>query len=716
MKKIGCSLLLLAMTLSLAADEGMWMLNNLNTSNRNRMRELGLVLPDSLLYNTDHPSLKDAVVHFNGGCTGVIVSDQGLIFTNHHCGFGAIQALSTPEHNYLNDGFIANSSEEEAPIPNLYVRCLIKTEDVTDQILSQVEGISDEMERAEKIDSICTAIEDSVFNRTQFISGSVSSYFSDNAYYLNIYRTFNDIRLVFAPPASVGKFGGDTDNWMWPRHTCDFSVFRIYANAENAPTMYHADNVPYKPAYFAPVSLQGYEENSYAMTIGYPGYTDRYLSSAGVRQRIHSQNIPRIEVRGVKQDLWKEAMASDERVNLKYSSKYAMSSNYWKNSIGMNRGVERLQVMERKQALEEEFQSWLDANPDQKAVYGEALELIREGYAATDKAQEALTYLTEALLNGSELMHLAVVVMSFDMTTSQERMELWFREHIMPMYKDYNAALDQKVLAAMLKIIGERVSSENLPDIYQEINGKYKHNYEKYAEYLFDKSVIPYPEKLEKMLLNRKNIDKMDKDPAYRFAKSIRAAFTSLRAEIMNYHLDIRKGERLFFAGLRQMMPDRNFSSDANSTMRMSYGHIEGYVPSDGVWYDYSTTTTGILEKYRKDDPEFDIPPKILELLRSNDFGRYEDTKVNLSPTRKHMNVCFLSNNDITGGNSGSPIFNGNGELIGLAFDGNWEAMSGDIVFEPELQRTIGVDIRYILFMIDRWGRCYRLLDELEVR
>ncbi len=709
MKKVGCLFLSLICSVSLWADEGMWMLNNLKKDNWTRMRELGFTLPEQQLYNPDGASLKDAVVHFNGGCTGVTVSDKGLIFTNHHCGYGAIQSQSSVEHDYLKDGFVAQTQEEEIPIPGMFVRYLTKTIDVTQQVMSRVKNISDEAEMLKEIDKICTAIEDSLSDKGRLISASVSSYFDNNAYYVNVYQTFRDIRMVFAPPSSIGKFGGDTDNWMWPRHTGDFSVFRVYANAQNEPAEYNQTNVPYKPKYVAPVSLQGYEAGTYSMTIGYPGRTNRYLSSWGISQRVYASNEPRIEVRGIKQEIWRKSMLASDEVRIKYASKYASSSNYWKNSIGMNRGVERLHVIERKQALEQQFLNWLNNNPDKKAFYGDALTLIKDGYTSTDEIQKNLTYLTETLMTGTELTRLAMSVMSFDMTEPQDKMAQKFQKQMLPMYKDYVASLDQKVLAAMLKIMRERVPADQLPSIYKEIDKKFKGNCDKYAAYVFEKSVVPYPDKLEKALLNPKNIKKMNDDPAYVFAKSVREAFSNTRTDLMVYRFDILKGERLFFAGLQQMMPDKDFASDANSTMRLSYGSIGGYVPYDGAWYDYFTTTTGIFEKYKKDDPEFDVQPEILDLLRSKDFGSYGNGN-------NEMNVCFLSNNDITGGNSGSPMFDGEGKLIGLAFDGNWEAMSGDIVFEPQVQKTIGVDIRYVMYMIDKWGKCSRLLNEINAK
>lgn len=702
-----CSTILSVIFITTAtADEGMWMLNNLKQENWDTMKKLGFSLSENQLYDETNPSLKDAVVHFDGGCTGITVSGKGLIFTNHHCGYDAIQSQSSVENDYLKDGFVAQSQDQERPIPDMFVRYLVKTEDVTQRLFQAVDSISDEWERLQKIDMISKEIEDSIINGNDFIEAEVSSYFDRNQYYLNVYEVFKDIRMVFAPPSSVGKFGGDTDNWMWPRHTGDFSVFRVYANTENKPSEYNENNIPYQPKYFAPISLQGYKENDYSMTIGFPGRTNRYLSSWGVEQRVESSNTPRIEVRGIKQEIWKTAMLESDEIRIKYASKYARSSNYWKNSIGMNRGIEKMHVIEKKQATEKQFSDWVELNPERKAFFGNTINLIKDGYQDSDENQKALTYLYESLVGGTEITRMAFTAMAYDISNTDEDRRIFWEEAILPMYKDYDSGVDQKVLAAMLKIAKQRIHSDFLPHVFKDIDKKYKGDYDKYADDLFAKSVIPYPDKLQKMLEDPKKIKKLDKDPAYQFARSVREAFDAALIGVNIFRYDILQGERLFSAGLQQMNPDNNFASDANSTMRMSYGSIAGYIPYDGAWYDYYTTSKGVFEKYKKDDSEFDVQPEILDLLASQDFGKYKSEQ-------GELNLCFLSNNDITGGNSGSPMFDGKGRVIGLAFDGNWEAMSGDIVFEPEVQKTIGVDIRYVMFMIDKWGKCNRILEEV---
>jgi len=441
------------------------------------------------------------------------------------------------------------------------------------------------------------------------------------------------------------------------------------------------------------------------MTIGFPGRTSRYLTSWGVEQRIKSLNEPRIEVRGIKQDIWQKAMMESEAVKIKYASKYSGSSNYWKNSIGMNRGLERMHVIERKQSLEQEFRNWLDANPSKKATYGDVLPLLETGYTSTDESQRILTYLSEAFAGGTEIVRYALFA---NESAKRDSLQNFFENRLLPAYKDYEPSLDEKVLAAMMQIVKKRVPAQNLPDIYTSIDKKYKGDYVKYAANVFKKSVVPYPDKLKETLLNKKKAKNIGKDPAVQLAQSVQNSLNSLRDATMKSRYDIVKGERLFFTGLQEMKPGVNFPSDANSTMRISYGKVGGYAPFDGAWYNFFTTTKGVFEKYVKDDYEFNVEPEILALLQKKDFGHYGNGMGDI-------NINFLTNNDITGGNSGSPIFDAKGRLLGLAFDGNWEAMSGDIAFEPDVQRCIGVDIRYILYIIDRWGHCQRLLDEVKI-
>lgn len=708
MKKLWAVLLLLVASGQVFADEGMWVLKELNKQNLERMKELGFTPSYEQLYSETDPCVANAVVIFGGGCSGITVSNEGLIFTNHHCGFGSIQQLSSVEHDYLKDGFVSQSKEEELPVPGLTVRYLRETVDVSDRINSQIASIKEEHLRLAAADSIGQAMADSVGN-TEFQAADVVPFYNNNKYFLIVYDVFNDVRMVFAPPSSVGKFGGDTDNWMWPRHTGDFSVFRVYAGADNKPAAYSKDNKPYQPKYVAEVSLQGYQDKDYAMTIGFPGSTDRYLCSWGVQQRIEDSNKPRIEVRGIKQAIWKDAMLKSDEVRIKYASKYAGSSNYWKNSIGMNKGLANLKVIDRKREEEAAFAAWVAQDAKRKEVYGDVLSLLEKGYTSSSEYKKISTYLGEAFLSGAEIVKLARMIQSVDVKGSTpEEIDIFLEDNIKSFFKDYDASLDRKVLAAMMKIVKERVSAENLPDIYKKVDKKYKGDYEKYAADVFKKTSILSYDNIASMLKDPKKYAKLKKDPAAELSLSVLISLFELQQLTGDSYYDIAKGERLYFAGLKEMHPEKAFASDANFTMRVSYGSIGGYRPYDAAWYDYYTTQKGIFEKENPESDEFWVQPEILNLIRSKDFGQYANKDGELQ-------LCFLSNNDITGGNSGSPVFDKNARLIGLAFDGNWEAMSGDIAFEPDLQRTISVDIRYVLYMIDKWGKCPRLIEELKL-
>ena len=706
MKKLWAVLFLLIGVGQIYADEGMWVIKELNKQNLERMKELGFNPSYEQLYSETDPCLTNSVVIFGGGCTGITVSKEGLVFTNHHCGFGAIQQLSSIDHDYLKDGFVSQSKTDELPVPGLSVRYLRETVDVSDRILAQISSIEQEYLRLAAADSIGKAICDSI-GENEFLAADVVPFYNNNKYFLVVYDVFRDVRMVFAPPSSVGKFGGDTDNWMWPRHTGDFSVFRVYANAENKPAEYESSNQPYVPRYVAEVSLAGYVDKDYAMTIGFPGSTDRYLCSWGVKQRIENSNIPRIRVREVKQAIWKEAMNASDAVRIKYASKYAGSSNYWKNSIGMNRGLENLNVIERKQQEEAAFIKWANEMPERKAKYGDVMNFLEKGYTSTNEYREVYTYLSEAFMSGTEIVRLARMIQGFDQKGSTpEELDVFLTDRVRSFFKDYEAGLDQKVLAAMMQVVKENVPPRFLPDVFPKIDKKYKGNYVKYAADVFKKSKLTTYEGVKELMSSPKKYAKLKNDPAAELSLSTMIMLFEMQQFIGESQYDIDKGERLYFAGLKEMNPEKALSSDANFTMRLSYGSIGGYHPYDATWYDYFSTDKGVLEKEDPNSDEFWVQKEILDLIRSKEFGQYGNGNGT-------MNLCFLSNNDITGGNSGSPVFDKNARLIGLAFDGNWEAMSGDIAFEPDLQRCIAVDIRYVLFMIDKWGKCPRLIKEL---
>lgn len=706
MKRILLTIAILFVAFTSHADEGMWLLKELNRESIARMKELGFTFPVNKLYDENNPSLKDAVVIFGGGCSGVAVSDKGLIFTNHHCGYGAIQKLSAVEHDYLRDGFAAKNQQSELSADGLTVSFLRSMEDVTDKILSKVPMVLSEVQRENAIDSVgnelIKAYENDPFTRARLVN-----YYSGNKYYVVIYDVFRDVRLVVAPPSSVGKYGGDTDNWMWPRHTGDFSVFRVYADKNNKPARYNESNVPYKPKYVVPVSLAGVKEGDYAMTVGYPGSTERYKSSWGIKQRMESENKPRIEVRGVKQDIWWDAMTKNDTIRIKYASKYAGSSNYWKNSMGMNEALDNLGVVAEKEALETKLEKWINSSAANKAKYGNTLSTLRDAYTNSNKQAEYMTYFLETFNNGIELIRFANTILRFDMDGTEEDKQAFINDRIIESYKNYDPALDKKVLPAVMKLYAERVPEQYHPDIYKKIKEEFGGSYERYADWLFANSQFTNLADLLE-LLKTADTQTLTKDPAMELALSTTDMGYELTGQMTSTYEKVLKGEREFMAALMEMDANKTFYPDANFTQRMSYGSVKGYAPRDAVWYDYYTSEKGIFEKYKENDPEFHLQPYILDALNSKDFGRYA------APDGK-MHVNFLSDNDITGGNSGSPVFNGKAELIGLAFDGNWESLSGDILFEPEMQRTISVDIRYVLYTIDKLMNASYVINELKI-
>ena len=694
------------LTFAAKADEGMWLLKELNKQSIARMQELGFTFPIDKIYDEQNASLKDAVVIFGGGCTGVAVSDKGLIFTNHHCGFGAIQKLSSVEDDYLKDGFAAKDMNSELAADGLAVSFVRSTKDVTNDIMSKIPSVLSEIQRQQAIDSV-SEILTKEYKDDPFTQARVVPFYAGNKYYMVVYDVFRDVRLVVAPPSSIGKFGGDTDNWMWPRQTGDFSVFRVYANKDNRAAEYSAENIPYTPKFVVPVSLAGYKENDYAMTIGFPGTTKRYLSSWGIQRMIDSENKPRIEVRGEKQKIWREAMNQSDAIRIKYASKYAGSSNYWKNSMGMNEALDKLGIVKEKEAVEAELESWIESNPAAKAKYGNTLASLKDAYTSSTENALFTTYFMETFRNGIELIRFANTLLAFDVNNTEKDKEDFINERIINSYKDYEPELDKRVLPVMLRLYASRVPSENLPDVYKTINKKFKGDYEKYAAWLFKNSKFTNLDDLMILLKKKDNKDIL-KDPAMDLALSAKDMGYELSERMIDSFEKIIKAEREFMAALMEMNPDYAYSSDANFTQRLSYGTVQGYEPRDGVWYNYYTTTKGILEKEKPGDPEFNVQPEILSEIRKEDFGKYGNEEGELV-------TCFLSNNDITGGNSGSPVFNGKAELLGLAFDGNWEALSGDIVFEPEMQRTISVDVRYVLYTIDKIMKAPHIIEELKL-
>jgi len=707
MKKLLVFLLALSMFAGVRADEGMWMLPLIQKLNIQKMSGMGCALTADEIYSDKNISLKDAVIVFGSGCTGVMVSSQGLVFTNHHCGYDAIQQRSSMAHNYLKDGFTAEKLSDEIPCPGLTVKFLVRVEDVTEKIVSQLPDNLTGQKRADKIDSLSNVLVRSV-PKENAISARVRSFYSGNEFYMFVYQEFSDIRFAFAPPVAIGKFGGETDNWMWPRHTGDFSVFRVYSTPDGKPAKYAKDNVPYSPKRFAAISNQGYQAGDYTMIMGNPGTTTRYLTSWGVSNRMKSTNQARIDVRGAKQDVWHSFMRADEAINLAYASKFARSANYWKNSIGMNKAIARLDVISKKREQERAFATWMNASPARQAKYKNVLKTLEDGYTEIYPYSHALSYLSESLLNGVEMPRLA---------TQAERLitpnipQDSLLKQLAAIYTDYYQKVDQATMIAMLDVYKKSVSGDALPEFYNQIQKKFNGDFAKYVKYVYDKSDFSSLEKITKAIKSNKT--DFSKDPAILFSLDVQKTRDNMRNNGYNSLTEkIENAERLFENGTKAMAAEtgKPMYPDANSTMRLTFGKVGGYQGADAVDYNYYTTTKGILQKEIPGDEEFTVPAKLKTAIVNNNYGAYLDKKTG------EMHVAFLSNTDITGGNSGSPIFNAKGELLGLAFDGNWEAMSGDIVFEPDLQRTISVDVRYILFVMDKVGGAKRLIDELNIK
>ena len=680
------------------ADEGMWLLGNLrkNKQTDRVMKELGLQMPVNKIYDPKKPCLADAVVSFGGFCSGVVVSEDGLVFTNHHCGFSSIQQHSSVEHDYLKDGFFARSLEEELPNPELYVRFLLRTEDVTKRVLSAARHAKTETERRVAVDSIMNVISMEVSEKDSTLTGIVDAYYAGNEFWLSVYRDYNDVRLVFAPPSSVGKFGWDTDNWMWPRHTGDFSVFRVYAGPDNRPADYSPENRPYKAEKFLKISLGGYDEGDFAMIMGFPGSTQRYMTSYEIDRLLEVENPQRIFIRGERQAILKEDMAASAKVRIQYASKYAQSSNYWKNSIGKSRGIRRLDVKGRKQEQEAAFTAWAAKNTLPTEGYSNALNLIRESVEETAPYFASSQYLSEAIGRSVEILAPA------RLAVSKKGGEL--TEALKAFYKDYNMPTDRRVAKRMFRIVGE--NCKELPSVFAEVIGKrFGGDTDAYVDYLYDNSV--FADERKALAAAAAGTD-VSNDPAVLLNKSYTAKMRELAAAQLAGKRKFADGQRLYIAGLMRMQPNKAWASDANFTLRLTYGRVLPYDPADGIHYNYYTTLKGVMDKENPQNPtEFTVPARLKELYAAKDFGRYANE-------RGELPVAFLADCDITGGNSGSPVLNAKGALLGLAFDGNWEAMSGDVAFEPELQRTIAVDVRYVLFVIDKFAGAGWLLDELQ--
>ena len=650
--------LLLAVT-SVRADEGMWMLPTLKKMNQTDMKKLGLKIKATDIYNEKKASIKDAVVQFGGGCTGEFISDKGLLVTNHHCGYSSIQGLSTPEHNYLEDGYWAMSQEEEIPVPGLTVTLL--------QSMINVTG----MERAKA---------DTLFARTKRQNPGCQvrlyDFYNRNELYIIVNKVYRDVRFVGAPPASAGKFGGETDNWMWPRHTCDFSMFRVYTDRDGNPADYSEDNIPLRPKKFLNISLKGIEEGDFAMVMGYPASTQRFQTAAQLELMMEVQDV-RIAARTVRQDVMWKGMRSNDTISLKYANKYASSANGWKKWQGMRECFADLDVIGRQRQKEADFTKWVNANPKRQAKYGNVIDVIEENVKRNAEYNLRYTLFSESL-DRIELIHLTRMINSTE------------RESF---YRNYSASLDKDITKAMIKFYTENASPEDSLDLSSFD-----------VDSMFAESVFIDPVKY-----NSAQSSFPSSDPALQLDEKITDTHARINGTYSYEAANLRdSASTVFTAGLMEWRKGAKSYPDANSTCRLSYGTVQGYTTKEGKKYDYYTTMQGVIDKEDPTNYEFRVPARQKELFEKKDFGQYAGPDGDVP-------VCFLTNLDITGGNSGSPVMDAEGNLIGLAFDGNWEAMSGDVIFEPELQRCICVDIRYVLWMMDKFGGASYLLDEMNI-
>ena len=690
--------------LTVQADEGMWTLYNLPNAVYETMKQENYELPYGALYQGED-AVKNCVVNFGGFCSGVVVSPDGLVFTNHHCGFEAIRSHSTVEHDYMLNGFVSNSYEEELPNEGLFVSFMIEQKDVTAYLDSLGLNTLIEAKRAQFVDSIENVMQKDIRQQDSTLRVEIKPYYEGNAYYLTTYRDYNDVRLVFALPKSMGKYGGETDNWMWPRQTCDFSVFRIYVDPKTGgPAEYSKDNVPMKAKKWAPVSLQGYVPGSFSMTIGFPGSTSRYLSSYGIKERRDAENTPRYQTREIKQDIMLRHMRADEAVRIKYDSKYASSSNYWKNSIGMNKCIDSIGLIQQKAAYEQKIRQWVDSTGYLKDKLD--FDLLQRLYEKRFNAVRAVTYFYETFSGRiSELTRRALRSQNGAVIKGKDGKPKTYYIEFKDNSDEWDYDTDREILAALLKNYREKVEIKYQPDFYNVIDHDFKGDYEKFVEYLYKKSMLMKNNK--KIYINKKSFKK---DPAVVYGESVRSVLFDILDAIDNDTIDIQ--ERYLCAAKLRMEEDMPNYSDANFTMRLSYGQVGEYLLA-GKPSGYYTTAESIVEKMKQGESgtiDYEAEPIMKELLSVKDFGKYTDK------TTGKMHLCFLSNNDITGGNSGSPMFNGKGELIGLAFDGNWDSLSSDIFFDRQLARCIGVDIRYVLYMMESWGKADRLLKEINAK
>ena len=714
MKRILITLAAFAMlAVSARADEGMWLLPLLQKMNAEAMKDLGCRLTPEQIYSINNSSIKDAIVHFGGGCTGEMISDKGLVITNHHCGYSYIQALSTPEHNYLEDGYWAMNNKQELPATGLSVTFLQSMTDVTAILDKAYEAALKKNKKAADKEEIATAARNAAAQAlvskanadNPNCKAQVTSFYNNNVYYLIIYKTYTDVRFVGAPPASMGKFGGETDNWMWPRHTCDFSMFRVYADKNNEPAAYSEDNVPYTPVQSLKISLKGVEDGDFAMIMGYPGTTRRFQTAAQLKQMLATNDI-RIGARTVRQDIMWDARMADPVVNLQYANKYASSSNAWKKYIGMRESFAKLNIIGREEQKEADFLAWVGSNKKRAAEYGDAIAKIEAGVNAAAQAEQAYALINESLGNIEILGFASAFSSALDRASrgndDSAAAIAQAVKTVSARFKDYNEALDRKEAVALINFYRQNVKpGDEVKLLKADIMSM---DVESFVKDLFDNTHFTSEEKLSTI----KSTAEFTADPAYAFLLAVQQKAAEITPAARATSGQIAEGSKAFTKGLMEWRSGEPLYPDANSTMRLTYGTVKSYSPKDGVLYKHYTTLKGVIEKEDPDNYEFRVPAGVKKIYETKDFGQYANKNGELP-------ACFLINCDITGGNSGSPVMDADGALLGLAFDGNWESMSSDIMFEPDLQRCICVDIRYVMMMIDKFGGAGYLLNEMNL-
>lgn len=718
MKKLSRYLLLiLFLTIGnfACADEGMWLLQLMQEQHTiDMMKKAGLHLNASDIYSPNSVSLKDAVGIFGGGCTGEIISADGLILTNHHCGYASIQQHSSVDHDYLKNGFWSKSLNEELPTSGLKFTFVVRIVDITDTVSQRI--AQKQVTEAESFSQIfLSRLAQELYNKSDLkgkkgIITEALPFYAGNKFYLIYKKVYSDVRMVAAPPSSIGKFGGETDNWMWPRHTGDFSIFRIYADKNGEPADYNKDNVPLKTIKHLTISLKGVNEGDYAMIMGFPGRTTRYLTVSEVKDRMDNENDPRIKIRGARLDVLKKAMAASDKIRIQYANKFAGSSNYWKNSIGMNKAIIDNDVLGTKAKQEQAFKEFAKDKPEYQGVIAGIDSII-----VKDSHSSYLSTTTgEAFLGAIEFTKVVSVrdQLKKDLEAKKDSavqvdLKQWNKIYDFIHDKDYDTEVDRNVAKAIIPLYAEMVSENEGPSFYNIIETKYKGNYDKFVDDMYENSIFANRKNFDYFMKNP-NIKAIDKDLGLQYGQSVLSYWMNLMKESGKYTTQLDSLHKKYIRGLEEMKLPTPSYPDANFTMRLTYGNVKSYGPKDGVVYRYYTSTDGILQKENDSDPEFEVPAKLKELIEKKDFGRY-------AMPNGEMPVCFLTTNDITGGNSGSPVMNADGELIGAAFDGNWESLSGDINFDSKLQRCIVVDVRYILFILDKVGDCNRLINEMTI-